>query len=156
MTSENLSRPCGAIFLTEMETYMSNTNSVASDDTPQESQTPKYTLITNAAKFSTGQIVATPGALALMQRTSTNPAILLNRHLHGDWGDTCAEDGALNEQSLGDGSRIMSVYRLVSLETLRATLLKKRTELPTVWIITEAVDDEGKRASTCILLPEEY
>lgn len=135
---------------------MSNTNAVAPDDTPQESQTPKYTLITNAAKFSPGQIVATPGALALMQRTNTNPAILLNRHLHGDWGDTCAEDSSLNEQALDDGSRLMSVYRLVSLQTLTTTPLKKRTELPTVWIITEAVGEGGKRASSCILLPEDY
>ncbi|TAG47992.1 MAG: type I restriction endonuclease subunit M [Betaproteobacteria bacterium] len=113
-------------------------------------------MITNAAKFSPGQIVATPGALALMQRTNTNPAILLNRHLHGDWGDTCAEDSSLNEQALDDGSRLMSVYRLVSLQTLTTTPLKKRTELPTVWIITEAVGEGGKRASSCILLPEDY
>jgi hypothetical protein len=141
-----------------METHMSNANATAatSDGSPKEPTPPKYTLITNAAKFSPGQIVATPGALALMQRTDTNPAVLLNRHLHGDWGDTCTEDAALNEQALVDGSRIMSVYRLVSLQTLTATPLKKRTELPTVWIITEAVGDDGSRASSCILLPEDY
>jgi hypothetical protein len=141
-----------------METYMSNANATAatSDGSPKERTPPKYTLITNAAKFSPGQIVATPGALALMQRTDTNPAILLNRHLHGDWGDICADDAALNEQALADGSRIMSVYRLVSLQTLTATPIKKRTELPTVGIITEAVGDDGSRASICILLPEDY
>ncbi len=25
-----------------------------------------------------------------------------------------------------------------------------------IWVITEAVNDEGNRSSTCILLPEEY
>jgi hypothetical protein len=135
---------------------MSNSDAVASQDAPQEPPTLKYTLITNAAQFSLGQVVATPGALALIERTSTNPVMLLNRHVHGDWGDACAEDRALNDRALQDGSRLMSVYRLVNPQTLAATPLKKRSELPTLWIITEAVGHDGKRASTCILLPEDY
>jgi hypothetical protein len=135
---------------------MSNSDAVASRDAPQEPPTPKYTLITNAAKFSLGQVVATPGALVLLERTNTNPLMLLNRHIHGDWGDACADDRALNDQALIDGSRLMSVYRLVSPQTLATTPLKKRSELPSLWIITEAVGDDEKRASTCILLPEDY
>jgi hypothetical protein len=135
---------------------MNNPDAIASGDVQQEPPTPRYTLITNAAKFSPGQVVATPGALALMERTKTNPALLLVRHLHRDWGDVCAEDRALNDQALIDGSRLMSVYRLASSKTLAATPIRKRSELPTVWIITEAVGDVGKRASTCLLLPEEY
>jgi hypothetical protein len=135
---------------------MNNPNAIASGDAQQEPPTPRYTLITNAAKFPPGQVVATPGALALMERTNTNPVLLLSRHLHGDWGDVCAEDRALNDQALFDGSRLMSVYRSVTPEIFAATAIKNRSELPTVWIITEAFGDDGKRASTCLLLPEDY
>ena len=40
------------------------------------------------------------------------------------------------------GSRLLSAYR-----TLRGEKL---------WIITEAVGEDGRRASSCLLLPEEY
>ncbi len=123
---------------------------------------PPVTIITNAAKFQLGQCVATPGALALLEQTGFSAAFLINRHLHGSWGDVCKEDAELNEMALKDGSRIMSVYRLVSPEKLKATPQSKRSDLPTVWIITEAVSgegcdgSEGRRASTCVHLPEEY
>jgi hypothetical protein len=135
---------------------MNNPDAIASGDALHEQPTTKYTLITNAAKFPPGQVVATPGALALMERTNTNPALLLSRHIHGDWGDVCAEDRALNDQALKDGSRLMSVYRLVRPGTLVSNAIKNRALLPTVWIITEAVGDDGVRASTCLLLPEDY
>ena len=121
---------------------------------------PPVTIITNAAKLQQlGQCVATPGALALLEQTGFSAAFLINRHLHGDWGDVCKEDAELNEMALIDGSRIMSVYRLVSPEKLKATPRSKRSDLPTVWILTEAVSsdgNEGCRASTCVLLPEDY
>ena len=118
---------------------------------------PQVTIITNAAaKFQLGQCVATPGALALLEQTGFSAAFLINRHLHGDWGDVGKEDAELNEIALKNGSRIMSVYRLVSPEKLKATSRSKRSELPTVWSITEAVGDDGRRASSCLLLPEEY
>ena len=53
-----------------------------------------------------------------------------------------AEDALANDHALIDGSRLLSAFR-----TLRNVRL---------WIITEAVDDQGQRASTTILLPEEY
>lgn len=118
---------------------------------------PPVTIITNAAKLQQlGQCVATPGALALLEKTGFSAAFFINRHLHGDWGDVCKEDAELNEMALRDGSRIMSVYRLVSPEKLKATPRSKRSELPTIWSITEAVGDDGRRASTCLLLPREY
>ncbi|WP_296509538.1 type I restriction endonuclease subunit M [Rhodoferax sp.] len=124
--------------------------------TDTEQVKPPVTIITNAAKFQLGQCVATPGALALLEKTGFSVAFLINRHLHGDWGDVCKEDAEMNELALIDGSRIMSVYRLVSPEKLKATSRSKRSELPTVWSITEAVGDYGRRASSCLLLPEEY
>ncbi len=133
------------------------------DTTTDTAQTkPSVTIISNAAKFQLGQCVATPGALALLEKTGFSAAFLINRHLHGSWGDVCKEDAEMNEMALKDGSRIMSVYRLVSPEKLRATPQSKRSDLPTLWIITEAVSgegsegDDGQRASTCVLLPEDY
>ncbi len=114
------------------------------------------TIITNAAKFRLGQIVATPAALALLQHHQRSPASLIARHLHCDWGDTDPDDAVLNELAVQAGSRIMSVYRLVDAERLRAISRSKRSELPTVWIITDGADDDGVRHCTTILLPEDY
>lgn len=117
---------------------------------------PPVTIITNAAKFQLGQCVATPGALALLEKTGFSAAFLINRHLHGEWGDVCKEDAELNEMALGDGSRVMSVHRLVSAEKLKATPRSKRSELKSVWVITDAADDDGIRRCTTVLLPEDY
>lgn len=132
---------------------MTNNQYTQTDTTPAK---PPVTIITNAAKFQLGQCVATPGALALLEKTGFSAAFLINRHLHGDWGDTCKEDAELNEMALIDGSRIMSVYRLVSPEKLKTTPRLKRSELHTVWVITDAADDDGIRRCTTVLLPEDY
>ena len=128
------------------------TKDTTTDDA--RSQTP-VTIITNSA-FELGQVVATPGALAVLQATGRSAASLLARHMHGDFGDTCRDDAALNELAIADGSRIMSVYRLVDAEKLKATPKQKRTDLPTVWIITDGTNDAGKREYTTLLLPEDY
>jgi hypothetical protein len=93
-------------------------------------------------KFRLGRLVATPGALEALGRAGQEPFCFLERHARGDWGEVDAEDGRLNDEAVRDGSRIFSVYRTLQGEKL--------------WIITEAVGDDGRRASTCILLPEEY
>jgi hypothetical protein len=130
-------------------------NQDTQNDTVQT--TPSVTIISNAMKFQPGQCVATPGALALLEKTGFSAAFLINRHLHGDWGDVCKEDAELNEMALGDGSRIMSVWRCVSAEKLTATPRSKRSEsLPTVWVITDAADEDGIRRCTTVLLPEDY
>jgi len=87
--------------------------------------------------FPAGQIVATPGALALLERTNKTPIEFLSRHLRGDWGDLCPEDKTENELSLKHGFRLMSSYRVTWNENL--------------WVITEA-----DRAITTLLLPSEY
>ena len=93
-------------------------------------------------KFPLGQLAATPGALEALQETAQTPAEFLRRHAAGDWGEVSAEDKALNDQALLDGSRLLSAYRT-----------SKGTK---IWVITEAVDDQGRRAATTILLPDEY
>lgn len=89
-----------------------------------------------------GAMMATPGALEVLEQARVLPADLLRRHLSGDWGDLGAEDAQRNEEALKDGSRIFSAYKL-------------SPEIK-VWIITEAVSDIGIRSATTILLPDEY
>jgi len=93
-------------------------------------------------KFSLGQLLATPEALRALEESGQSPAFFLDRHVQGDWGLVDAEDKRLNDQALIDGSRLLSAYR---------TLKGER-----IWIITEATDDDGKRAATTILLPSQY
>lgn len=93
-------------------------------------------------KFGLGRLVATPAALEAIGRAGQDPLFFLERHARGDWGEVDAEDGKLNDEAVRDGSRILSAYRTLKGEK--------------VWIITEAEGDAGQRASTCILLPEEY
>ena len=93
-------------------------------------------------KFSAGKLVATPGALEELADSGQTPDFFLGKHLSGDWGDVGTEDLQANEQALVDGSRLLSAYK-----TLKGVKL---------WIITEAEDDDGHRAATTILLPDEY
>lgn len=87
--------------------------------------------------FSPGRIVATPGALALLEKVQKSPSAFLSRHLRGDWGDLCQEDKAENELSLKHGFRLLSSYPV--------------TDTDDLWIITEA-----DRSMTTLLLPAEY
>jgi hypothetical protein len=94
-------------------------------------------------KFDLGQLLSTPGALEAMEESNQTPMEFISRHVRGDWGEElCQEDRQLNDQALVDGSRILSAYRT-----------RKGTKL---WIITEAKDDDGHRAATTILRPDEY
>jgi len=48
--------------------------------------------------FPLGQIVATPGALAALERAQQPPTCFLARHASGDWGELEPTDAA--EQSV--------------------------------------------------------
>ena len=87
--------------------------------------------------FPLGQIVATPGALAALERAKQPPACFLSRHAIGDWGELEPADVAENEYSVAHGFRLLSSYPTNAGEKL--------------WIITEA-----DRSVTTLLLPEEY
>jgi hypothetical protein len=93
-------------------------------------------------KFSLGKVVATPGALDALREAGQTPGEFLTRHVTGDWGDLDDEDRQANDSALTDGNRILSAYTTRKGERL--------------WIITEATDDHGRRASSCLLLPSEY
>lgn len=108
-------------------------------------------------RFALGRVVATPGALALMHATNSNPFVLLARHVTGDWGEIDPEDVITNDDALEHGLRVLSVYRLpvqaaVEKGAAPAQLSKEADEHDNrIWLITEA-----DRSVTTLLLPEEY
>ena len=86
--------------------------------------------------FKLGMLLATPGALDLLDRHGINATTYLTRHQQGDFGIICAADAKENLFAIEHGLRILSSHD-VSEERL--------------WIITEA-----DRSSTTLLLPSEY
>jgi len=42
--------------------------------------------------FDLGQLVATPGALAALERSGQNPMAFLSPHVTGDWGELSEDD----------------------------------------------------------------
>ena len=92
--------------------------------------------------FSIGKLLATPAALEALEEAKVDIIDLVERHIAKDWGDLSEDDWRLNDEALHDGSRILSAYILL-------------TDVK-IWIITEATDENGERAATTALLPEEY
>ena len=89
------------------------------------------------ARFPLGRVVATPGALRVLEEANQNAFEFLAKHQAGDWGELCEEDKRENEFSVRNGFRILSAYRT-------------RNDVK-IWVITEA-----DRSATTLLLPEEY
>lgn len=87
--------------------------------------------------FELGQTVASPGALAILQKAGQDPGEFLARHVSRDWGDVSWQDREENDYGLEHGLRLLSVYRTNAGDKL--------------WIITEA-----DRSATTLLLPEEH
>jgi hypothetical protein len=86
--------------------------------------------------FSTGQLVATPGALALLRESNVSALTLLVRHVSGDWGNVPDDDAESNRLAVQEGHRLLSSYDVSG----------KR-----LWVITE-----WDRSVTTLLLPSEY
>jgi len=91
------------------------------------------------AKFTLGQLVATPPALDALAKAEQSIAEFVQRHIRGDWGQLTKGDWRLNDQALDreNPTRILSAY-----------LLKTGVK---IWIITE-----WDRSVTTVLLPEDY
>jgi hypothetical protein len=98
-------------------------------------------LKSNKPLLDLGQIVSTPAVLAHLEKHAVFPAALLSRHQHGDWGNVDPEDAKANDQAVLSGARVISSFHVA---------------YAVIWVITESVGDDGKRASTCLLFPEEY
>jgi hypothetical protein len=92
-------------------------------------------MIVQSPSFPLGNIVITPNALG--QLTPADIQRGLQRHQAGDWGDLGEADWLENDKALRMGLRLLSSYRSGSGVTF--------------WIITES-----DRASTCLLMPEDY
>jgi hypothetical protein len=90
-----------------------------------------------SALFELGRVVATPGALTLLEKHPLNASDLLRRHQSGDWGDVPAEDRQQNNAAARSGERVLSSYPAGTDER--------------IWIITE-----WDRSVTTLLLPSEY
>jgi hypothetical protein len=89
------------------------------------------------AKFPLGRLLLTPGAIEALERSGESPLPFLAHHAAGDWGDVGTGDWQLNDESVAEGTRILSAYKTTTAEK--------------IWIITEA-----DRSATTILLPDEY
>lgn len=87
--------------------------------------------------FDLGQLVATPGVLAALEKTGQNAMDFLSRHVRGDWGELPKEDKEENQFSVDKSFRLLSSYRTTAGDK--------------IWIITEA-----DRSHTTLLLPDEY
>ena len=96
-----------------------------------------YRELAKPGKFALGQLLMTPGAGDALLAAQHVPPEFLLRHVHGDWGQLCAEDRSENERALRVGNRLLSAYRT-------------RTD-DKLWVITE-----WDRSATTLLLPEEY
>lgn len=87
--------------------------------------------------FDLGQLVATPRALAVLEKSGQSPMEFISRHVTGDWGELSEDDRKENQFSLEKGFRLFSSH--------------KTNVGDKVLVITEAT-----RCHTTILLPEEY
>ena len=57
--------------------------------------------------FTLGQVVATPGALAALEKAGQQPGDFLSRHVSCDWGEVPPGDIKENEFSLRHGFRLL-------------------------------------------------
>ncbi len=89
-----------------------------------------------APLFPLGRVLATPGAIALMEAARIDPAQLLERHQSGDWGDLEEEDWRENDFAVNRQLRTFSAYGQPP---------------DRLWVITEA-----DRSVTTIPRPDEY
>jgi hypothetical protein len=101
---------------------------------------PPFSVRHKLPMFSLGNVVATPGALDLLDRHALNVITILRRHRWGDFGAVCDKGRASNLVAIGNGARILSAYEIGP---------DCKTER--LWVLTEA-----DRSSTTLLLPAEY
>lgn len=88
------------------------------------------------ALFPMGETFITVGALNACAAYPMPPAVLLIRHVTGDWRELDAEDRLRNEEAIREGTRVFSAYQFGE---------------ERFFVITEA-----DRSRTTILLAHEY
>jgi len=85
--------------------------------------------------FKLGRLVITTNSLKILKQQEVFDA--LKRHAQCDWGDVVDDDWVINDESVKNGDRLVSVYHDSNKEKF--------------YIITEA-----DRSATTVLLPEDY
>lgn len=75
--------------------------------------------------FDLGQLVATPGALAALEKGGQSPMEFLSRHVTGDWGELTEDDRKENQLSVEKGFRILSSYKTNAGESTLLSILGK-------------------------------
>lgn len=96
--------------------------------------------------FEIGDVVVTRNVFDAMEEIEEFGIFVsgcLSRYILYDWGDTCDEDWALNDDAVKNGERVMAVY---DIPEEMGGLLEEQ-----LWIITE-----WDRSVTTILFPFDY
>ena len=83
-----------------------------------------------------------PGCNTSPRRCRSGLCDLLDRHVNGNWGELDEHDFLANETAIGTGSRILSLYQL-------STGIE-------IYVITDAIGDDGFREATTIMLRVKY
>jgi hypothetical protein len=91
--------------------------------------------------FELGTVYGSPAVLEHLEVHSLYPNALLGAHCHGDYGVVNEDAARANDRAVIDGGRILSAYLV---------------EGKSVWVITDAVNEQGVRLSTTLLFPSEY
>ena len=94
-------------------------------------------MIVMKPRFKMGSLVATSGALEVLEKAGVPIWSLVSRHVSGDFGEVDEHDRQANEDAITSGERVLSAYTVGTGDRL--------------WVLTEA-----DRSSTCVLRPEDY
>jgi len=113
--------------------------------TAQEPPAPTLAPSQPWPQFELGELVATPAALELLAQSEVSLLDIIRRHGELDPGVLPACDARANADALKSGARIMSAFVVMVGSTSHK-----------VWAISDAIGDDGHRASTCVLLPDDY
>ena len=97
------------------------------------------------------RIAATPGTIALLAARNVDLLLLIKHHIFGDWGDSDADEVALNDFAVANELRVISTFRIADWKTQQSLSAQERAALPTIWIFTE-----HDRSVTSVMLPTEY
>ena len=93
--------------------------------------------------FPVGRVITSEGTRQACSADYIRHCLI--RHVIGDWGCTCKEDAALNDEAVKSGGRIFSAYPIDPHKPCDGR------EENCLWVIS----DTQKRRTT-VFLPEEY
>lgn len=92
--------------------------------------------------FDLGMTVGTPAAIKLLDELQILPAKYFRHHAQGTWGRLNASDRAKNDAAIIDGGPIVSSYAIKGSQG--------------IFVITDAINEDGIRLSTRIILKSEH